>query len=72
MISLFANDYEFETVASQTFTAAYDEPKEANDSPAIIRRASNAYGQSNRFYRQARQIYERAVVTERMSQQQTA
>jgi hypothetical protein len=72
MISLFANDNESINAEPRTFTATSYDTKEERESPSIIRNASNGYGRSNRFYRQARQIYDRAVVLERLSQQQTA
>lgn len=71
MISLFSSNDEFERV-SQAYSSTSQENNDVKDTPAIIRNVSGGYGESNRFYRRARQIYDRAVLTEQVSQQQTA
>lgn len=72
MISLFANENELESAGSQALNTSSHKINGESESPSIIRNVSDGYGRSNKFYRRARQIYDRAVVVERLSQQQTA
>lgn len=71
MISIFGNEPELETV-SPAFGGRKTEQAVTAQSPSIVRNATSGYGSNNRFFRQARQIYDRAIVTERLAEQQTA